>query len=151
MRAEIRRSAHFEHDRRKQALIFVDGGTGERQAFHHQSRTVGARRQSLEILQAIELAGHEGARREGRVDSDFDDGRRQPFNRAHGGAQPFVHRRGKSLGRHARMRDRAHLPADDGIAQFRARHRLHDIAGETRMQIAEKLTARPSGRALIST
>ncbi len=42
-RAQVGRAAHLQHDRRHQALLAVDPGAGERQAFHGQARAVAAR------------------------------------------------------------------------------------------------------------
>src|SRR6185437_13052215 len=39
-RAQIGRSAHFEDDRREQALLAVDPGAGQRQSLHRQGRAV---------------------------------------------------------------------------------------------------------------
>jgi hypothetical protein len=47
----------------------------------------GARRERLVVLQAIELAGPELARRERRLHHDFDDARREALDAMHRRAQ----------------------------------------------------------------
>ena len=88
-RAEIGRAAHLQRDQRQQALVLVDPGAGQRQAFHGEQGAVDLLRARLVILQAVELAGLEVARGGRRLDHDLDDGGRQPID-AHDARAPCV-------------------------------------------------------------
>ncbi len=88
--AELGRSAHLQHDQADQALLHVGPGAGQRQAFHGEARVARLRRQGLEILQAIELAGQEVGGGLRRLDHHFDDGRRQAVDGADLRAQAAV-------------------------------------------------------------
>ena len=103
---KIGRAAHLEHDGRNQALLAVDPGAGQRQALHGEPRSVDLGGQRLEVLQAVELPRREAARGRRRVHDDFDDGRRQPHDLAHGGAQLAV-----DAGEESRRRPAARPPA----------------------------------------
>ena len=88
-RAEARASAHLEDDRPEKALLGVHPRPREREPFHREAhlrrgqvqlrrrcprcREVDDRREGLVVLQAVELARLEFARRHGRVNDDLDD------------------------------------------------------------------------------
>ena len=95
-RAEVGRAAHLQRDQRQQALVLVDPGAGQRQALHGEQGAVDLLRARLVVLQAIELAGLEVARRGRRLDHDLDDGRRQPLD-AHDLRAPGVVGLGQDL------------------------------------------------------
>ena len=138
LRAQVGRAAHFEHDGGEQAVLAIDRGAGEREPFLGEPRAVGAARERLVVLQPVELPGLEGARRHRRTHHDLDDGGREPVDRVHGRAQLVVEPRDqRPRGERGRREPRQH-PADHRIALLGARHRLHHVAGEGRMQIAEE-------------
>ena len=87
-----------QHDHRQQPLVAVDPGAGEREAFHTEDRAVNARRQGLEILQAIELAGLEAACGQRGLHHHFNDVRREADHVFDDGAQLGV-----ELGEKARL------------------------------------------------
>ena len=93
LRAQVGRAAHFEHDRRQQALVAIDRRAGERDPFLGEPGAVGGVRQRLVVLQPIELSRLEGARRHRRPHHHLDDGRREPVDLVHGGAQLVVETR----------------------------------------------------------
>ncbi len=143
-RAEVGTAAHLQHDDADQAALGIGPGAGHRQAFHGQQ---GApmpgsrepRRQHLEVLQPVELAGPEGAGGGGGVHHHLDDGRRQAVHRMHRAA---TGRRGSARsGRRRTLRvagRRSERAGDDGIAALGAAHRLHHVAEEARVQVAEE-------------
>ena len=138
-RAEIGRAAHLQRDDRDEPALDIDPGPGHRQALHGERGAVDAMGERLEILQAVELAGLEVGRGLRRFHHDLDDGRRQARYRMHARAQASVQfddegivvrgRPRRQLVQHARH----HRPALLG-----ARHRLHHVAGEGGMQVAEE-------------
>ncbi len=137
-RTEIGRAAHLECDQRQQALVLVDPCPGQRQALHGERRAPGPERARLVVLQAVELSGLEVPRCRRRLDDHFDDGGRQPVD-ANDLRPPLAVRFGQDLGRRAlRGRQRRHRPRQHRIALLGAAHRLHDVAGERRMQVAEE-------------
>ena len=85
-RAQVGAAAHFQRDNGNQAALLVGPGAGHREALH---RKEGRRKPRLLkplgrhfiVLQAVELAGAEGARGGRRLQNDFHDGRRQPVHR----------------------------------------------------------------------
>ena len=97
------------------------------------------RRERLVILQPVELAGLEGARRHRRAHHDLDDGGRQPDRpRARSARSSSSRRAISAAGATADGGWRASIRLTHRIALLGARHRLHDVAGEGRMQIAEE-------------
>ena len=77
---ELRRGAHLQHDQREKPCVAIDPRAGQSQPFHLQPRAVDERRQAFEILQPVELAGLESARRGRRPHHDLDDGRRETIH-----------------------------------------------------------------------
>src|SRR5581483_6657743 len=67
IRAEIRRSAHLEHDHAEQSFFFINPRACKRQTFHRQRVAVNFWRISLVILQAEELPRMEMRRGERRM------------------------------------------------------------------------------------
>jgi len=138
-RKQVARAAHLQHDGGDEPLLAVDPGAGEREALHRESRAFHLRGEGLEILQAEELARlelHGGLR---RVQHHLDDVRREALDVVHAHAQqriqPLEERGGIGGGAgRAALQHAAH----DGIAQFRRPHRLHHVAGERGMQVAEE-------------
>ena len=92
------------------------------------------------VLQAVELARREARARPRRAHDDLDDRRRQPFDALDRRAQLAVEHR-EELGVGARRCAGATLrehPRHDRVALLGARHRLHHVAEERRMQVAEE-------------
>ncbi len=143
-RAQVGTAAHLQHDHRHQATLRIGPGAGHRQALHRQhgrgpTRFGQPRGQHLVVLQPVELARAEGARGGRGTQHHLDDGRRQPVHRVHrapqarpGSARSARRRRPASPAAPAK-RARHH-----GIAALRAAHRLHHVAEEARVQVAEE-------------
>ncbi len=136
--AEIGGAAHFENDGGEKTFLEIDGGAGEGEAFHAEHGVFRARREGFVILQAIELAGLEGACGDGGAHDDFDDVRREADHVMHDGAEfvvEFGDQRGGFGLRGLQVRQHAR---DDGISLLRAAHGFDDVAGERGVQIAEE-------------
>jgi len=89
----------------------------------------------VEVVVEAPAAARRGGR---RLDHDLDDGRRQPVD-ADNARAPLVVGLGQDLGRRAgRRRQLLQGARQHRIALLGAAHRLHDVAGEGRMQVAEE-------------
>ena len=137
-RAQIRRTAHFENDGGEQAALTIDGCAGEGEALHGERGGVDGRRQRFVILQPVKLARLERPRSHGGLDDDFDDGRRQADDVVNDGAKFAVELVDERGGRRPFRSVARESAGDDGVALLGPAHRLHHVAGEGWMQIAEK-------------
>ena len=148
--AQIGRAAHLEHDRRHQARrlsrrpapVSARPSIGSRVAGSSPPRAG----QGLEVLQAVELARLEPARRGGRLDDHFDDRRRQAPDLCTVGA-PVAIRAGRGTPHRCRRLPGgfcAQHPRDDRETLLGRAQRLHDVAEVRRVQVAED--TRRSGR-----
>jgi hypothetical protein len=140
-RAEVGRAAHLQHDGRERPRSrSTEAPVSE--AFHRERVPSTRARQRLEVLQPVELPGLEGARRHRRATTTSTMVRRQAddvMNTARSSSLSFTDQRsgvgtldGRALREHA-----AHYR----VALLRAAHRLDDVAGERRMEVAEEAGA----------
>ena len=136
--AQVRRTAHLEHDRGHQPFLPVHPRAGQREPFHLHASACGNRRKGFEILQAIELAGTEFFRRKRGADHDLDDIRREALHALHGGDQLVCDPRKKLRRRRVDLR-LAPLedPRYDRVTLLGRAHCLHDVTEERRVHIAE--------------
>ena len=152
VRAQVRRTAHLEHDRRHQTARPVDPGAGQRQPLHRQPGRHAAEpcdwRQRFEVLQAVELPGLKLARRHRRVDDDFDDVRRQALDPFDARAQQMIDAGQKICEwRRRRWCLAGEYPRHDRIALLGRAHGLDDVARPAGMQVAEEGQHAPVGHA----
>lgn len=129
--AQVGGSAHLEDDGRHEPSLAIHPRAGEGEALHLHARSRCDRRERLEILQPVELAGPEFFRCERRVDHDFDDVRREARDALDFRNQP-VGERSEELADTRRLlgRSRGEHPRHRRIALLGRAHRLYDVAEE---------------------
>ena len=99
----------------------------------------------LVILQAIELARMKGTRGHRRPHHHLDDLWRQPDDFMHSRARLIIETRRELCRRRPRGRAPCQHAAHHRVAQGGAAHRLDDVPGKARMEVAEKANRPPVG------